>query len=171
MTISTDHKVDMYNDIHRTLISSFIATILENGGKSISKTWKSDILNDIVALSIYYTILKRVKSFGSMNPLTEDIVKSGTLVFTTNMLNELKGSKVNYGNTAKMLIGIIFYHLVIRKPLLNLVSSKTNLSSEAINAIEDSIETAILLSLDGNGASIPYQLIGLLSYYYLIRMN
>jgi hypothetical protein len=167
--LDTNNKIDLFNDIHRTLISSFIASWLQKGTKGLTLGWQSEILHDLVALSVYHTILHRVKmsNFGSYEPLIDDLVKTSTIIYVSGLL-----SNKNLGYKQLItLCGVLFYHKIIRKPLLSLIHDKTKLNKPVIEGIEDSIETIILLSLDGDMSAIPYKLIGLSVYYYLIKMN
>lgn len=159
----------MFNDMHRTLISSFIANWLEKGTRGLGNNWKSDIIYDIVALSVYHTVLTRVQlmDLGKWEAVVSDVVKTGTLVYVSNMFN---GKQISAGMTT-MLAGILFYHFVLRKPLLKLIVDNTKLDRFVVEGIEDSIETSVLLSLDGKSGSILYHIAGLACYYYFIRMN
>ena len=167
--LPTSNKISMFNDMHRTLISSFVANLLEKGSRGLNSTWRSDIMYDIVSLSVYHTILTRVKlmNLGKWEPVISDVVKTGTIIYVSNILN---GKQIGAGMIS-MLTGILFYHLAVREPLLKLILDKTTLNRSVVEGIEDSIETALLLSLDGKVGSIPYHIAGLICYYYLIRMN
>ena len=169
LELPISNKISMFNDMHRTLISSFVANWLEKGARGLGSNWKSDIIYDIVALSVYHTVLTRVQlmDLGKWEPVVSDVVKTGTIVYVSNLFN---GKQIGTGMLS-MLGGILFYHLVIREPLLKFVLDKTRMDRSVVEGIEDSIETAILLSLDGNAGSIPYHIAGLACYYYFIRMN
>ena len=169
LELPISNKVSMFNDMHRTLISSFIANWLEKGTSGLGNNWKSDIIYDLVALSVYHTVLTRVQlmDLGKWKDVVSDIVKTGTLVYVSSMFT---GKQIGAGMTT-MLTGILLYHFVLRKPLLKLVTDNTKLNLSVVEGIEDSIETVVLLSLDGKSGSIPYHIAGLICYYYFIRMN
>ena len=96
-----------------------------------------------------------------------DFDLNGVGEVVSNMFN---GKQIGAGMLT-MLAGVLFYHFVLREPLLKFVTSNTALDRSFVEGIEDSIETAVLLSLDGKAGSIPYHSVGLACYYYLIRMN
>ena len=151
------------NDLNRILTINTLGLLIARiMNYSIDfSTWHIRTLRDIGLISVYDQVVVKFHKKFSDPALMGDILKSITLIILPNIYN-INQDLIN--RTITVVIGIIFYHKIVRPYLLSYMK---NNGIKFNGAIEELVENLVLLSLnkDTTPISLITQMLGVIIYH------
>jgi len=158
-----DIAKDVCNDLNRILTVNIVGLIIAHmmNHRVDLNNWQTATLRDIGVITVYdHVLVKFHKNFRDTG-LVGDIFKTISLMLLPNIFR-IDSNLIN--RTIIVVMGIVFYHRVIRPPLAAYMKRK---GVRFNSAVEELVENLVLLSLSKNTStdSLTTQIFGVIIYH------
>lgn len=161
------NKESLLDDLNRVTSTYTIARLIE--GKPFDQAWRNDMLHDMLSMMIYHQLIRRFDSV-CKDDMTDKVVKTITIIVVGKWLNDTAEEIPQL--LIYSVIGTIIYYILIRKPLLRMLSTSLPKFIDP-DCVEDWVEDMILTSLNDKSddilINIATKLVATGIYYHVIK--